>query len=315
MGVAAMGASQFFGFDTPTAERFGWLGPEGQCSNGGANENPYCGYPCLSSLNWDDASPNPRYHTLKMLIQTMRGAETKQVFHASVISKDQPSSASPLALVAAAAPAGSSFRQSLTCPEARNVSENQGIVLNDMGSLTHPSWAANATLGFEQCTQACCEEPGCAAMMYEQASQFDGYKRCTLGQPCCWLKHATAPWEPRPKAEGTKTGILRYHDHKPKPVPPPPPPPPPSLFTATGFKFSDGARRLLVVNGANHSATVTVKWSGGAAMAVIDAEHGHGLSPPAETQIQAAADGELMMSLGRYAIAVLSSEPLLSTAP
>ena len=26
MGVAAMGASQFFGFDTATAEKFGWLG-------------------------------------------------------------------------------------------------------------------------------------------------------------------------------------------------------------------------------------------------------------------------------------------------
>ena len=210
MGVAAMGASQFFGFDTATAEKFGWLGPEGQCSNGGkgvvsgwpqclefacscltsgAGQNPYCGYPCLSSLNWDDATPNPRYHTLKMLIEQMRGSATKHIYNASISG------------------------------------------------------------------------PTAAAAVFGDGS--DG--------------------------------------------PVPPPPPPASLFTAVGFEFvGDGARRLILVNGANHSADVTVKWSGGATVTVIDAEHGHGLIGPANSTMVAGAGGELSLSLGRYAIAVLA---------
>jgi hypothetical protein len=56
LGVSAMGASQFFGFDSDAANRNGWLGWEGQC----AESAPQCYYPCLSALNWDDMTPNAR---------------------------------------------------------------------------------------------------------------------------------------------------------------------------------------------------------------------------------------------------------------
>ena len=50
-------------------------------------------------------------------------------------------------------------------------------------SSTHASWAANATLGFESCVQACCDNPSCVASYYEQKSQEDGFGHCTTGDP------------------------------------------------------------------------------------------------------------------------------------
>ena len=81
--------------------------------------------------------------------------------------------------------------------------------------------------------------------MYQQASQADGFGHCKTLAPCCWLKTATGPWDPRPKSEGAKTGILR--DHVPSVPPPPPPPPPTDALLAFGFMVA-GAKKVLLVN-------------------------------------------------------------------
>lgn len=86
MGVVAMGASQFFGFTTDRANRNGWLGPEGQC----AGSADLCYYPCLSSLNWDDITPNPRYHMIKMLIDWLGGNSMKAILKSTTVPFSPP---------------------------------------------------------------------------------------------------------------------------------------------------------------------------------------------------------------------------------
>ena len=99
MGVAAMAASQFFGFTTERAVQNGWLGPHGQCAGGGA----LCFYPCLSSLNWDDMTPNPRYHTIKMLIDGLGGSSVKAVLKATVTATATQTTAAAAAAAPSAA--------------------------------------------------------------------------------------------------------------------------------------------------------------------------------------------------------------------
>jgi hypothetical protein len=112
------------------------------------------------------------------------------------------------------------------CPAPQNITVNAGINGQDLRgctnakplntsidptgcSLTRPGWAANATLGFEECAAACCKNLRCVGMMYQQVSQWDGFGHCRAGAPCCWLKAAAGPWDPRPPAEGAKTAVMR----------------------------------------------------------------------------------------------------------
>ena len=179
--------------------------------------------------------------------------------------------------------------------------------MKDLGSLTSKSWAKNATLGFEECVAACCLHKGCAAMMYQQASQGDGFGYCTLGQPCCWLKVATGLWDPRPAAEGAKTGILRDHvpPSPPWPAahrPPPPPPPPTNRLLAFGFVVA-GQKKLLLVNTGVLSATgVAVDGSSGARHAFVDEAHGHGSVLPGRETVGAGGT----IDVRAYGVSVLS---------
>ena len=294
-GVSAMGASQFFGFDADAANQFGWLGPEGQCSSSGS----YCGYPCLSSLNWDDATPNPRYHVLKLLIDQMRGAAMKHVYSSSVCGPPAP-----------APPAPSPLRKD--CKSVGPIERHQDFQGGDVCQFNLTSVLPGQTPA-QTCATACCANARCERYVVVAPSSTwvssNGYcpgkPKCYQGGVCCFLKDAAT--EPAPTA---RTGYVRGSVSTAPPLPPPPAPAAPaSLFTAVGFTFvSDGARRLIVVNGANDTCTVAIKWAGGATVSLIDAEHGHGLLAPARTSVPASTGGMLGLVLGPFAVAVLADE-------
>eukprot|EP01043_Picozoa_sp_COSAG02_P030429 COSAG02_NODE_1942_length_10310_cov_15.313877_4_plen_812_part_00 len=131
-------------------------------------------------------------------------------------------------------------------------------------SSTNPSWAHNASLGFETCVATCCANPGCAGATYEHNSQWDGFGYCVVGQPCCWLfRSSGGKWDPRSKDEGTKTAIIRDNV---SPSPPWPPTTPAdlskwSLHTnstgdSTSFVWRDGTGLEAVVYQVDHTAAL-----------------------------------------------------------
>jgi hypothetical protein len=295
IGVDAMGSSQFFGYDGITGQANNW--PHG----GGATTQGYWYYPCLSALDWTTGKPNARYYAVQMLVAELGGSQMKAMSPAVVVQPPLPPPPPPPPTPPPPPPPP----PGPPCPAVRNVTENQGILMHDMGSLTHPSWTTNATLGFEQCVAACCRNPGCAGMMYQQFSQGDGFKVCTTGKPCCWLKFATGPWDPRPKSEGAKTGILRAHGVPPKPQPPPPPPPPTNALLAFGFSVAR-SRRVLLVNTGALTATVAVAGAGGARHTFINEAHGHGDIPPGRETLD--YTGSLPVAVDGFGISVLTLE-------
>ena len=92
VGVDAMGFSQFYGFPFGDRTSDGGGGgsptfPPGSdsnpfrfnCSEGSVSRGPYCGFPALSSLDYDTAVPNARYHAVKLLIDEM-GSDSVKAF-------------------------------------------------------------------------------------------------------------------------------------------------------------------------------------------------------------------------------------------
>lgn len=126
LGVWGIGASQFFGYPLDAAQKNDWLGRQGQCPNLGYQ----CAYPCLSTLNWDDITPNPRWWTIKLLIDAFGADANKNVFETIVSPAD--------AVVAAGfelMPESSPTRKALLLVNTLNVSANVSV-----------SWSGPATL-------------------------------------------------------------------------------------------------------------------------------------------------------------------------
>lgn len=271
LGVAAMGASSYFGYPTQTALRRKWHGPTPgpDCRPGGEHVPNYCGFPCLSALDWDgDAAGrgNPRYHVLKLLVEAFGGDAPKSI--ANVTLRGQPPPAPPPGPCAVLSTTrNSTFHGGRFCEYA----------------LPNASAAA--------CGASCCATDGCQHFVLTEGGAAPPHEKlyncnqigppCAAGGNCCWLKsRAAVPW-PYP-TPGSTRGTTSPADDRQLGL----------VAMAAAFGGADGrpARRaLLLVNTNNASVRVRVPAAAvGRPHAWVDEQHGHGLTPAGSAPLGAA---------------------------
>jgi hypothetical protein len=178
-GVEGIGFSQFFGFDPISAQHNDW-----KCSKLPATANPFCGYPCLSSLDWNDGAGNPRWYVLKLLVSALGGSTMKSIAIANIVA--QPAAA-------AASREGEDQKESeegeceLVGTELRMDFAGGDLCEFNMSS------APSATT----CAQACCATRGCLYFVTVAPSSSwaprdsrpcSGHSHCFTGGSCCYLK-------------------------------------------------------------------------------------------------------------------------------
>jgi hypothetical protein len=292
MGVEQMGASQFFGFPSNVGRARGWhAGGQGQDT--GVNGS-FWYYPFLSALDWDTGKPNPRYHVVKLLVQTLGGSQSKIVSPASVL---QPPLA-PLPPPPPVPPRGH-------CQQIKTYREGD-FVGGDVCEYNLTD-APHGVAALTECASACCANPRCQNFVtvspsgtWPGAGPCHGKPACVDGGVCCYLKDSSSVATPRnfsSYAAGSVTAST-YH-------PTSPPPPHTNKLLAFGFTVN-GSRRLLLVNtGAFPATNVTVSPGGvaGATHSFVDENHGHGDVAYGVETLGSDVDA---IDMGGYGVSVLS---------
>jgi hypothetical protein len=272
IGVEAMGASQFFGFDEATGAKNDWHGntPTGHWY-----------YPCLSALDWDTGLPNARYHVIKMIVDELGGSEMKVVVPATFT---EPPIAPP-----------PPPRNPATCKPRQTINHSDSFG-GDLCEILLPVTATPA-----DCVAACCNDPRCDYWVTIQ----DGphwkppcarKKACAAGDAglCCYLKDGQSILRPDPLHRvGQMAGSVT-----PSAVTPPP------SAGLVGFGFIvGGKKKLLLVNTGGLNVTgVVVEGAAGATHAFVDEAHGHGDIPPGRETLPSTG----VLDVGGFGVAVIS---------
>jgi hypothetical protein len=287
VGVEAMGFSQFYGFPFGDGAGSPTFAPGSNsnpflfnCSEGSVSQGPYCGFPALSSLDYDTAVPNARYHTVKLLIDEM-GSDSVKAF-------------SPVAVSAAGSTPHRAHCKALTTEHALDFA---GGDLCEFDMTSVPS--------FSTCEHACCGNAHCDHfVMLENSSAWQskggtcaGGRPCFDGGVCCYLKTKhTRPYQPNDRTTRNYTRGTTSSS-----------PVAPSLaaLVSVGVRFEDNARKLLLVNMRNETLSVQLGGDGddtlvGATHVWIDEAHGHGDVPCGVEQVS-----EPHVLMQAYGISVL----------
>jgi hypothetical protein len=292
VGVEQMGASQFFGFPSNVGRARGWhAGGQGQ--DKGVNGS-FWYYPFLSALDWDTGRPNPRYHVVKLLVDTLGGSQLKSVSPASVLQPPLP----PLPPPPPVPPRGA-------CQQVKSYPEGD-FVGGDVCEYNLTD-APHGVAALRECAAACCAHPRCQNFVtvspsgtWPGAGPCPGKPACVSGGVCCYLKDSRSVATPR-SSETYAAGSVTPSTYHPAPLPPPYT----NKLLAFGFVV-DGSKRLLLVNtGAFPARNVTVAPDDieGVTHSFVNESHGHGDVAYGQETVGSDVDA---IDVGGYGVSVLA---------
>jgi hypothetical protein len=256
-----------------------------------------CCSPFLSALNWDTGTPNPRYHVIKLLVETLAGSELKHVAPAIVRQPPLP----PLPAPPPVPPRG-------VCKQTHSYPEGD-FVGGDICEYNIPSAHGPALLA--ECAAACCADPKCQNFVTTPSGNWKGAGPCA-GKPkcpgshgsCCYLKDASSVSVFR-NSTHYAAGSVTPSNYRPSPGGPKPPHN--NTLLAFGFVVG-GKKRLLLVNTGGYAANnVSVVPGGvvGAMHSFVDEHHGHGDVAYGHETL-ASRDGLGTFDVDAYGVSVLS---------